>query len=112
MAFSALFQFMPGDPVGQDKWLLEHYLEHQMFYRELLAQTASIVTTNYPIQRMRDSKSWLAAHNEMSQSVWSGIGGGQSPDLGSVNWDDPKELQDWLEYHAAWHASVRESLNL
>jgi hypothetical protein len=112
MAFSPVSVFIPGDPFGQDKWLLEHYIEHQLFYTTLLGQATSVVTISMPIQRMRDPVAWLDTHNKVSQSVWTGIGGGQSLDLGSVDWNDSRELQDWLEYHAAWHQSVRDSLGL
>lgn len=112
MTFSALAQFIPGDPVGQDRWLLEHYLEHQTFYRELLGQSPTVVTVNLPLQHMRDPRPWLVAHQQVSQSVWTGLGGGQSVDLATVDWNDSAKLRDWLEFHAAWHQSVRDSLSL
>ncbi len=97
MAFSATFQFSPSDEQGKHRFLLEHYLEHMEFYRALLAQSPSVKTVNYPIQRMDDPQTWLAAHQEMTQSVWSGLGGGQTTDFGTLNWDDPlnKGLVAW-----------------
>ena len=95
-----------------NRWLLEHYLEHMQFYRTLLEQTPSVTTINYPIQRMEDPKAWLGAHNKMSQSVWSGIGGGQSTDFGDLDWADPTKVQDWMEIHSQWHKQVRDSLGL
>lgn len=112
MAFSAVFQFMPDDVAGRERWLLEHYLEHMQFYRTLLEQTPSVVTVNYPIQRMDEPTAWLGAHQKMSQSVWSGIGGGQSTNFGDLDWDDPGKLQDWMESHAQWHRAVRDELGL
>lgn len=112
MAFSAVFQFIPGDSAGMNRFLLDHYLEHQEFYRSLLGQNPSVVTANYPIHRMENPTVWLAAHQEMSQSVWSGIGGGQSVDFGRVDWSDPDKLQDWMQAHADWHRTVRDALDL
>lgn len=112
MTFSAVFQFAPGDAKGMQAWLLEHYLEHMEFYRTLLAETPSIVTVNLPIQRMEEPEGWLAAHQQMSQSVWSGIGGGQSTDFGDLDWQDQQKVQDWMNEHALWHKAVRESLGL
>lgn len=112
MAFSALFQFAPGDEQGKSRWLLDHYMEHQQFYRALLTQSVSITTVNYPIQRMEEPKNWLAAHQNMSQSVWSGLGGGQSTDFGTLDWDDPTQVQEWMKIHALWHQVVRDSLGL
>lgn len=110
MAFSALFQFSPKDEAGKGRWLLEHYLEHMQFYRALLAQ--GVITVNYPLERMDNDRDWLAAHNEESQSVWSGIGGGQSTDFGSVNWDDQNAADDWHNLHQLWHKQVRDALGL
>lgn len=112
MAFEAVFQFVPGDDAGLNRFLIEHYVEHQIFYKTLLGQTPAVVTVNYPIQRMEDPKDWLAAHQKMSQSVWTGIGGGQSTDLGSVDWKQEEKVMDWLQIHNQWHAQVRESLGL
>lgn len=112
MAFSELWKFMPKDEEGKNRWLLEHYLEHQQFYRELAGQTPAVATVNYPIQRMEEPRAWLAAHQEMSQSVWSGIGGGQSTDFGSLDWDNDSQVQDWFNLHQLWHKTVRDALSL
>lgn len=112
MAFSSVWQFVVGDEAGKGRWLLEHYLEHQQFYRALLAQSPSFASVNYPLQRMEDPTKWLGAHQEESQSVWTGIGGGQSTDFGTLNWSSPTEVQDWMNLHQLWHAQVRTSLGL
>lgn len=112
MAFSSTFQFIPGDEAGKNRWLLDHYLEHMQFYRTLLGQTPSVVTVNYPLQRMEEPRAWLDAHQKMSQSVWSGIGGGQSADFGDVDWENPQKVQDWMNIHGLWHQQVREALGL
>lgn len=93
-----------------NRFLLEHYVEHQMFYKLLLEQ--GVTTVNYPIQSMHDWETWLGAHQEMSQSVWSGLGGGQSTDFSRLKYDDPGALQDWLQFHAGWHATVRETFGI
>lgn len=111
-SFNAVFQFVPGDTAGMNRFLLAHYLEHQQFYRTLLAQTPSVVTTNLPLQRMDDAKGWLAAHQQVSQSVWTGIGGGQSTDFGRLDWADSQKVQDWLQIHGDWHKQVRDALGL
>lgn len=110
MAFSAVFQFVPGDEGGMNRFLLEHYVEHQQFYKTLLA--TGVRTVNYPIQRLESWDDWLGAHQEMSQSVWSGLGGGQSTDFSRLKYTDPNAIQDWLQFHADWHATVRQSLGL
>lgn len=112
MAFSALFQWVPGDERGLNRFLLEHYIEHRLFADTLLGQTPSVRTLDYPLQHMDRPRDWLGAHQKVSQSVWTGIGGGQTTDLESVNWDDPGALQDWQQIHLAWHQQVRSSLNL
>jgi hypothetical protein len=112
VAFSAVFQFVPGDPGGMSRFLLEHYVEHMQFYDSLLGRTPSVVTVNYPIQRMEDPEEWLASHQLMSQSVWTGLGGGQSTDFGRLDWKNPNQVQDWFNLHRQWHASVRDSLGL
>lgn len=110
--FSTVNVFLPGDEAGLGRWLLEHYVEHQNFYRALLEATPPVETTNLPIQRIDNIEAWLAAHQRMSQSVWTGIGGGQSTDFERVDWDNKGQLQDWLQTHALWHSQVRDSLNL
>lgn len=112
MAFSAVFQWVPGDEGGLNRFLLEHYVEHQTFYKTLLGQTPSVRTVNYPIQRISSWPDWLAAHQNMSQSVWTGIGGGQSTDFGTLKYEDAGALQDWQELHARWHSQVRDALGL
>lgn len=112
MAFSSIFQFTKNDQIGQGTWLVAHYLEHQQFYLALMTQTPAVITTNYPIQRMEDKKDWLAAHQEMSQSVWTALGGGQSQDFGSLNWESDSERSDWFNFHQLWHKTVRDSLGL
>lgn len=110
MAFSSLTQYFPGDEDGKQRWLLEHYLEHQQMYLALMA--LGFVSINLPIQHMEDPPSWLAAHALVSQSVWTGIGGGQSVDLERVDWDKSDELLDWFNIHASWHFQARQSLGL
>lgn len=112
MAFSAVFQFIPGDKEGMNRFLLEHYVEHEMFYKTLLEQSPSVVTANLPIQRLESWETWLGAHQQMTQSVWSGLGGGQSQDFSRLKYEDPFAMQDWMNLHAAWHAEVRAALNL
>lgn len=94
------------------RWLLEHYMEHMEFYRALLGHTPSVVSVNYPIERMEQPQDWLAAHQKMSQSVWSGLGGGQSSDFGELDWDDPLQVQDWMYEHHQWHRNVAATLGL
>ena len=91
---------------------LAHYLEHMLFYKTLLGQSPSVTTVNYPIQRMDDQESWLVAHNKMTQSVWTGLGGGQSQEFGKLDWKNNDEVQDWLYEHHAWHQNVRNALSL
>jgi len=112
VAFSALFQWLPGDSLGLQRFLLEHYLEHRLFTDTLLGQTPPVLTVEYPIQQMEDPNRWLTDHQRMSQSVWAGIGGGQSTDFERLDWNDKVAVQDWQLLHAAWHQSVRDSLNL
>jgi hypothetical protein len=101
---------MPGDDAGLQRWLLEHYMEHQQFYRALLEQSPSVVSVNLPIQRMDDPKTWLAAHQMVSQSQWTGAGGGQSTDFGTLDWDDHAAIQDWMNIHREWHERLRDTL--
>lgn len=112
MAFSALFQFIPGDDAGMNAWLLEHHIEHQALYKALMGQTPTVITTNLPLQRIDAPDVWLAAHQAMSQSVWSGLGGGQSENFAKLDWKKPTEVQDWLYSHYLWHRNVREQLGL
>lgn len=112
MTFSAVFQFTVGDEAGKGRFLIEHYNEHQQFYKALLGQTPPVVTTNLPIQSMEDPQRWLAAHQSMSQSVWSGLGGGQSTDFGTLDWSSHSQVQDWFNLHLLWHKVVRDALGL
>ena len=112
MTFSVVYQWVPGDTIGLQRFLIEHYLEHRLFTSTLLGQTPPVKTVEYPLQTMDSPREWLAAHQQVSQSVWTGIGGGESTDFETVNWDDPIQVADWQQLHAAWHESVRSSLNL
>lgn len=112
MTFSAVFQWIPGDQLGLQRFLLEHYVEHRIFADTLLGQSPSIITVDLPIQTMVDPTQWLTDHQRMSQSVWSAIGGGQSTDFERLDWEDSVAVEDWQLLHAAWHQSVRDSLNL
>lgn len=108
MAFSAVFQYRLDDEAGKGRFLIEHYIEHQNFYKALLDQ--GFVSTNLPIQRMDDPERWLAAHQQMSQSVWTGLGGGQSTDFGTLDWGSPSQVQDWFRLHLLWHQQVAQVL--
>lgn len=110
MAFSAVFQFRLDDEAGKNRFLLEHYIEHRMFVDALLAK--GFVAVDLPIQTMADPKQWLAAHQQMSQSAWTGAGGGQSTDFGTLNWENPDMVQDWFAQHKLWHDSLRGTLGL
>lgn len=112
MAFSPLSTFEVGDKQGEQSWLFEHYMEHKLFSVTLLSQTPPVRTVDYPIERMDDVQAWLVAHNEISQSVWTGLGGGQSVEFSRVDWNDPEQLNSWLDTHATWHQQVRDSLGL
>ena len=110
MAFSAITQFLPGDEEGKQRWLVEHYLEHKQFGQALLA--LGFVPVDLPIQRMESPQDWTNAHQLVSQSQWTGAGGGQSIDLGRVDWEQPDQLLDWFNIHASWHFQMRTALNL
>ena len=112
MAFSALNMFAKGDEQGKNRWLLEHYLEHRAFADALLKQTPPFAPTDLPIQTMENPRIWLDAHQQVSQSQWTGIGGGQSTDLASVNWDDWDQVLDWFQFHSDWHYQMRTALGL
>ncbi len=112
MSFSAVSEWVPGDDIGLQKFLLEHYLEHRLFTDTFLSQSPPIKTLEYPLQTMPDPKQWLADHQRVSQSQWTAAGGGESIDLERLNWDDPIQVVDWQVFHAAWHKSMRDSLNL
>jgi len=112
MAFSAVFQFRVGDEAGKNRFLLEHYTEHRQFTDKLLAQTPPFRAIDLPIQRMDSVQDWMAAHQRMSQSVWTGIGGGQMIDLETLDWNNQNQVRDWFNLHALWHRSVRDSLGL
>ena len=112
MAFSAVFQFALGDEAGKGRWLLEHYLEHNQFTQALATQTITITSVSYPIQRMQDPERWLEAHQQISQNQWSAAGGGQSTDFGTLDWSDSDAVQDWMNLHALWHKSMRDTLGL
>lgn len=112
MAFSAVFQWKKDDEQGLNRFLLAHYIEHNTFYKTLMGQSPAVITSNYPIQTLEGWEQWLDAHQKMTQSVWSGLGGGQTVDFGTLKYDDEGALQDWQLRHSQWHATVRESLNL
>lgn len=112
MSFSALWQWKYGDEEGMQKFLLAHYVEHRQFTDKLLGQTPSFAAVDLPIQRIENWKDWLGAHQMMSQSVWTGIGGGQSTDFGTLDYESPTAVDDWQNIHQLWHAQVRSSLGL
>ncbi len=112
MTFSAVWQFVPGDEGGMNRFLLEHYVEHQQFINALAGMAEPFIAIDLPIQRMDTPRDWLAAHQEMSQSVWTGIGGGQSTDFGTLDWENSGAVQDWQNLHQLWHQTVRDSLGL
>lgn len=112
MSFSVVARYVPQDVAGWGSWFLQHAQEHRLITDTLLGQSPPVATVEYPIERMGDVSAWLDAHMQMSQSVWSGIGGGQSPDLRTVKWDDPSALNQWFLQHDRWHATVRTALGL
>src|SRR2546426_11207075 len=112
MAFSALFEFVPGDEAGKGRWLLEHYIEHRRFADALLAQTPSVASLDYPIQRMENAPDWLAAHQKMTGSVNAGLGLGAAPDFERLDFEDENALHDWFVRHSLWHKASRDSLGL
>ena len=112
LTFQAVSQWKPGDDAGLQRFLLEHYLEHRLFTDYFLGLPVPIKTLEYPLQTMVNPQQWLADHQMVSQSQWSAAGCGESVDLERVNWGEPRQVQDWQIYHAAWHASLRDSLNL
>lgn len=112
MSFAAVSQWVPGDQAGLQCFLLEHYLEHRLFTDYFLGLATPIQTIEYPLQTMVSPQQWLADHQRVSQSQWTAAGGGESIDLERLNWDNPMQVQDWQLYHAAWHKSLRDSLNL
>ena len=72
MAFSAVAKWRVGDERGLQRYLLEHYLDHMNMANCL--QVRGYQSTVFPIQRMEDARAWLAAHQRMSQSVWTQLG--------------------------------------
>ena len=112
MSFSVIAKNSPVDDAGWGRWHLEHAREHRQMTGALLSQSPPVASIEYPIERMVDVNAWLNAHQEMSQSVWSGAGGGESPDFRTVDWKDEKDLANWLIIHAQWHSQMRTTLGL
>jgi len=110
MAFSAVSQFVYGDDLGFNNWLLAHYLEHVEFIDTL--QDNSFTVLAYPIQSMEDPDQWLQTHHRMHQAIWTAIGGGTSTNLAAVDWKKDDQVQDWLEIHARIHQQIRDSLGI
>jgi hypothetical protein len=110
MAFSTITQYLPGDEQGKQRWLLEHYLEHKQIGQALMA--LGFVPVDLPLQHMETPPFWLAAHQLVSQSQWTGIGGGQSVDLERVDWEKSDQLLDWFNIHTSWHYQARQALGL
>lgn len=112
MAFSAVFQYRLDDPAGKGRFLIEHAIEHQQFTEALAGQTPPFIAVSYPIQRMEDPERWLDVHQKMSQSVWTGLGGGASTDFGTLDWQSPSQVEDWFRLHLLWHQQVRGALGI
>lgn len=112
MSFSAIASHMPRDEIGWGQWHLAHAREHREFTDALLGQTPPVPSIEFPIERQGNVGDWLIAHQEMSQSVWSGAGGGQSQDFRTVDWTKDEEVNVWLLDHAKWHAQMRDALGL
>lgn len=112
MPFSASFQWLPGDDAGLNRFLLDHYVSHRRYIGALAELATPFKAVDLPIQRLEKWPDWLAAHQQMSQSVWTGLGGGQGTDFGSLKYDDPAAMQDWMLYHYNWHKVVDEALGL
>ena len=112
MSFSATFQWIPGDDDGLRRFLLDHYVRHRLYIDALLGQTPPFRAVDLPIQTLDKWADWLAAHQQMSQSAWTGAGGGQSTDFGTLNPKDSNALQDWQFYHRAWHQQMDAALGL
>ncbi|HLZ34253.1 MAG TPA: hypothetical protein VKP13_09555, partial [Nitrospira sp.] len=93
MAFSALTDWKFGDEKGLQSFLLEHYLEHRLMHDALLA--LGFEPVDYPLQNMDDPDQWLNAHQLVSQSIWTGTGGGQSVDLATLDWKSERQVDDW-----------------
>lgn len=113
MSFSVIASHLPQDEAGWGAWLLEHAREHRIFTDTLLGQTPPVTSMEFPIETIGDEiEPWLKAHQEMSQSTWRGIGGGQSFNLAEVDWNDEEQLREWLLNHDRWHYAVRQALGL
>jgi len=114
MAFSAVSNFVVGDEAGKQRWLLEHYAEHQIFNGAIQTTTISISAgiSEYPIQRMEDQEVWLLTHQRMHQALWSALGAGIGADLATLDWKKESQVYDWLNLHAQIHADIRGALGL
>ena len=78
----------------------------------LLSLNPAFVPVDLPIQRMDDPEEWLDAHQRMTQSVWTGIGGGQTTDFERLDFNSPTDLTDWQNIHHLWHMQARASLGM
>ena len=114
MAFSAIPSFVVHDDPGMQRWLLEHYVEHQNFNDALATTTVSITAaiTDYPIQKMNDKQVWLVVHQRWHQAIWSALGAGIGADLASLDWNKADQVYSWLELHAQVHGDIRSALGL
>jgi hypothetical protein len=104
-----------NDGPGMGAWDVAHHREHLQFVQVLSGQTPAIVIPDFDFlsflisgsSRNSISNSHMDAHNLLRQ-----ITGAAGVDYTEFHLDQQEDFYDFLGYHAAEHAQIRQVLGI
>lgn len=103
---------VPKNQREWDSWSFTHKVQHDNINRAILAQKNKTLTTYIldPINQ-DDSDVFLQNNSQIHIDICS-ILGVEGSDLTSVNWQDEKELGNWIYLHWQEHSNFNTKLGI
>lgn len=107
--------FVWGDRAGQGRWEVGHYRQHENYVTFLARLFIPILIPTHPMLSIGatklEQKLWLedhaAAHEQLRiEANVTGV------DLASVDFEDVKQFQSWLDDHAREHHLIDVAFGL
>ncbi len=101
-----------GDERVSDSWHFSHANSHKQIL-QALQNNFQIQLVDYPLYPFnpKDEQDWLIRHQSM-HNAFTGYLQFTGSDLNRVDFNDPKQQQDWISENYTEHYSAHVALNL
>ena len=99
-----------SDDREREMFFLRNFLDHTLWLK--IEADSNVLLTDFPILDYDDLDDWLRTHDEMHRSIAQALNLGVTPDLTTLDFDDPELTAWWVDSHSQLHIQVNQTLGL